>query len=88
MSSHNFFYVPERPLVILDFDIMDTLSIEFYTTVPSSTTFLPVKVESYGLRGKVVTETHIDPHIDFREKTHCGTKLIYKNKRGSILFLM
>jgi hypothetical protein len=57
MSSHNFFYVPERPLVILDFDIMDTLSIEFYTTVPSSTTFFTVKVESYGLRGKVVTET-------------------------------
>ena len=44
MSSPNFFYVPERPLVILDFDIMDTLSIEFYTTVPSSTTFFTVEV--------------------------------------------
>jgi hypothetical protein len=86
MSSHNFFYVPERPLVILDFDIMDTLSIEFYTTVPSSTTFLPVKVESYGLRGKVVTETHTDPHIDFREKTNGELSLFIKTKEGAFYF--
>src|ERR1700729_369360 len=86
MSSHNFFYVPERPLVILDFDIMDTLSIEFYTTVPSSTTFFTVKVESYGLRGKVVTETHIDRTLISGKKTNVVLSLFIKTKEGAFYF--